>query len=113
MGLGAPKGKKQQQEPIYMGWMPASWYRPLWSKMRAFALPAFADGHSKNIVETHFVPRLSGGGLGIRAKNVKQDSCMGVIVPVRQVSALKGIWFDAESYHLQVELLASNCSLVS
>ena len=37
--------RKQQQEPIYMGWMPASWYRPLWSKMRAFALPAFADGH--------------------------------------------------------------------
>jgi len=27
------------------GWMPAMWYRPAWPKMRAFAIPAFADGH--------------------------------------------------------------------
>jgi predicted AlkP superfamily phosphohydrolase/phosphomutase len=27
------------------GWMPAQWYRPAWPRMRAFALPAFADGH--------------------------------------------------------------------
>lgn len=28
-----------------LGWMPAMWYRPLWSQMKAFALPAFAGGH--------------------------------------------------------------------
>jgi predicted AlkP superfamily phosphohydrolase/phosphomutase len=28
-----------------LGWMPALWYRPLWSQMKAFALPAYADGH--------------------------------------------------------------------
>ena len=27
------------------GWMPAMWYQPAWPRMRAFALPAFADGH--------------------------------------------------------------------
>ena len=30
---------------VELGWMPAFWYKPLWPKMRAFALPAFADGH--------------------------------------------------------------------
>ena len=30
---------------IELGWMPAVWYSPLWSQMKAFALPAYADGH--------------------------------------------------------------------
>lgn len=30
---------------VELGWMPAFWYKPLWPKMRAFAIPAFADGH--------------------------------------------------------------------
>lgn len=30
---------------VELGWMPAVWYRPLWSEMKAFALPAYADGH--------------------------------------------------------------------
>ncbi|MGD1902085.1 MAG: alkaline phosphatase family protein [Geitlerinemataceae cyanobacterium] len=28
-----------------LNWMPATWYRPCWSQMKAFALPAFAAGH--------------------------------------------------------------------
>lgn len=28
-----------------LNWMPAMWYSPLWSQMKAFALPAFAAGH--------------------------------------------------------------------
>lgn len=27
-----------------LGWMPAQWYNRLWPKMKAFALPAFAEG---------------------------------------------------------------------
>ena len=30
---------------VELGWMPAVWYSPLWSQMKAFALPAYADGH--------------------------------------------------------------------
>jgi predicted AlkP superfamily phosphohydrolase/phosphomutase len=30
---------------VELGWMPALWYTPLWSQMKAFALPAYADGH--------------------------------------------------------------------
>ena len=30
---------------VELGWMPAVWYSPLWSEMKAFALPAYADGH--------------------------------------------------------------------
>lgn len=30
---------------VELGWMPALWYSPLWSTMKAFALPAYADGH--------------------------------------------------------------------
>lgn len=30
---------------VELGWMPAVWYTPLWSEMKAFALPAYADGH--------------------------------------------------------------------
>ncbi len=32
-------------ENVELGWMPAVWYSPLWSSMKAFALPAYADGH--------------------------------------------------------------------
>ena len=28
-----------------LNWMPAMWYSPVWSQMKAFALPAFAAGH--------------------------------------------------------------------
>jgi predicted AlkP superfamily phosphohydrolase/phosphomutase len=30
--------------PPNLGWMPAAWYRGVWPKMKAFALPAFTDG---------------------------------------------------------------------
>ena len=30
---------------VELSWMPALWYSSLWSEMKAFALPAFADGH--------------------------------------------------------------------
>ncbi|MGK7951572.1 MAG: alkaline phosphatase family protein [Xenococcaceae cyanobacterium] len=30
---------------VQLSWMPAFWYSSLWPKMKAFALPAFADGH--------------------------------------------------------------------
>ena len=33
------------EENVELGWMPAVWYSPLWSEMKAFALPAYADGH--------------------------------------------------------------------
>ncbi|MBE9046045.1 alkaline phosphatase family protein [Pleurocapsales cyanobacterium LEGE 10410] len=32
-------------ENVELGWMPAVWYSDLWPKMKAFALPAYADGH--------------------------------------------------------------------
>lgn len=32
-------------EDVCMGWMPVMWYQNLWPKMKAFALPGFADGH--------------------------------------------------------------------
>jgi hypothetical protein len=32
-------------EQVELGWMPARWYSSLWPKMKAFALPAYADGH--------------------------------------------------------------------
>ncbi len=34
-----------ESEGVNPGWMPAMWYSRRWSEMRAFALPAFADGH--------------------------------------------------------------------
>jgi predicted AlkP superfamily phosphohydrolase/phosphomutase len=42
-GLASPwaLGKKS----VAASWMPAMWYSPLWTQMKAFALPAFADGH--------------------------------------------------------------------
>lgn len=33
------------EQNVELGWMPAMWYSPLWSSMKAFALPAYADGH--------------------------------------------------------------------
>ena len=33
------------EDNVELGWMPAVWYSPLWSEMKAFALPAYADGH--------------------------------------------------------------------
>lgn len=33
------------EQELAMGWMPAMWYSPLWSEMKAFALPAFTNGH--------------------------------------------------------------------
>ena len=33
------------EHDIAMGWMPGMWYSPLWSEMKAFALPAFTNGH--------------------------------------------------------------------
>jgi predicted AlkP superfamily phosphohydrolase/phosphomutase len=42
-GLVSPYQLRSQKAPLH--WMPAMWYQPLWPKMRAFALPAFAAGH--------------------------------------------------------------------
>lgn len=42
-GLASPFRLLKQGDPL--AWMPARWYAPLWSKMKAFALPAFTDGH--------------------------------------------------------------------
>ncbi|BAZ44301.1 hypothetical protein NIES4102_13090 [Chondrocystis sp. NIES-4102] len=33
------------EKELAMGWMPSMWYSPLWSQMKAFALPAFTNGH--------------------------------------------------------------------
>lgn len=42
-GLLSPHPLLEQN--VELGWMPAVWYSPLWSTMKAFALPAYADGH--------------------------------------------------------------------
>ena len=42
-GLLSPHPLLEQN--VELGWMPATWYMPLWSQMKAFALPAYADGH--------------------------------------------------------------------
>ncbi|NES83717.1 MAG: nucleotide pyrophosphatase, partial [Moorea sp. SIO2B7] len=34
-----------REKSVALNWMPAMWYQPLWHKMKAFALPAFAAGH--------------------------------------------------------------------
>ncbi len=41
-GLNSPHALMESTQAL--GWMPSVWYRPLWSQMRAFALPAFGDG---------------------------------------------------------------------
>jgi predicted AlkP superfamily phosphohydrolase/phosphomutase len=33
------------EKELAMGWMPGMWYSPLWPEMKAFALPAFTNGH--------------------------------------------------------------------
>ena len=33
------------EKKVELSWMPAFWYSPLWPQMKAFALPAYADGH--------------------------------------------------------------------
>lgn len=40
--LVSPYELHEQSAPL--NWMPTVWYSPLWPQMRAFALPAFADG---------------------------------------------------------------------
>ncbi|BAY20648.1 type I phosphodiesterase/nucleotide pyrophosphatase [Calothrix sp. NIES-2100] len=42
-GLASPYALIEQSVPF--GWMPATWYKPLWPQMKAFALPTFANGH--------------------------------------------------------------------
>lgn len=41
-GLRSPYSQEAIEKP--MAWMPSMWFQPLWPKMKAFALPAFADG---------------------------------------------------------------------
>ncbi|MCA1995421.1 MAG: alkaline phosphatase family protein, partial [Coleofasciculus sp. S288] len=41
--LVSPYELLKQSAPL--NWMPAMWYQPVWSRMKAFALPAFAAGH--------------------------------------------------------------------
>ena len=33
------------EKKVELSWMPAFWYSSLWPQMKAFALPAYADGH--------------------------------------------------------------------
>ena len=40
--LISPYELDEQSAPVT--WIPAMWYKPLWSQMKAFALPAFSDG---------------------------------------------------------------------
>ena len=42
-GLASPWALRR--DSVAAAWMPGMWYSPLWPKMKAFALPAFADGH--------------------------------------------------------------------
>jgi predicted AlkP superfamily phosphohydrolase/phosphomutase len=35
----------RQQGETVVPWNPAQWYQPLWSKMKAFAIPSFAEGY--------------------------------------------------------------------
>lgn len=42
LDLISPYELHEQKAPL--NWMPAMWYSKLWSQMKAFALPAFADG---------------------------------------------------------------------
>ena len=41
--LVSPYKLKEQSDSLY--WEPLNWYKPLWSQMRAFAIPSFSDGH--------------------------------------------------------------------
>jgi predicted AlkP superfamily phosphohydrolase/phosphomutase len=42
-GLASPYPLGERGTPF--SWMPAMWYRPLWSQMKAFAIPGFTDGY--------------------------------------------------------------------
>ncbi|WP_373479521.1 alkaline phosphatase family protein [Geminocystis sp.] len=35
----------RKQGETVVPWCPAQWYKPLWSKMKAFAIPSFAEGY--------------------------------------------------------------------
>lgn len=41
--LESPSVQEAQGDPL--SWHPANWYRPLWPRMKAFALPSVSDGH--------------------------------------------------------------------
>ncbi|WP_353837749.1 hypothetical protein [Moorena sp. SIO4E2] len=41
--LESPRQQQEAGEP--MCWQPANWYKPIWHKMKAFALPSFSDGY--------------------------------------------------------------------
>jgi predicted AlkP superfamily phosphohydrolase/phosphomutase len=40
--LESPDRQAQRGDPMH--WQPANWYRPLWPRMRAFALPTYSEG---------------------------------------------------------------------
>ncbi len=50
-GLGKPQApdlvspQQLQAEGHFMAWQPTMWYRPLWRKMQAFAIPSFSEGY--------------------------------------------------------------------
>lgn len=41
--LVSPQQLRKHSDPLY--YQPASWYKPLWPHMRAFALPSFSEGY--------------------------------------------------------------------
>ncbi|MEL6382076.1 MAG: alkaline phosphatase family protein [Cyanobacteria bacterium J06626_18] len=41
--LASPYYQKAQGDSLF--WQPASWYRPYWPKMKAFALPSYSEGY--------------------------------------------------------------------
>ncbi|MGK7892111.1 MAG: nucleotide pyrophosphatase, partial [Xenococcus sp. (in: cyanobacteria)] len=41
--LASAQKLQQESDPFY--WEPVSWYKPLWPKMKAFALPSFSEGY--------------------------------------------------------------------
>ncbi len=43
-GLDCPFSLLETSDEDGLAWMPSRWYRPLWPKMKAFALPTFTDG---------------------------------------------------------------------
>lgn len=42
-GLESPS--RQESRGDALNWHPANWFRPLWPRMKAFALPSVSDGH--------------------------------------------------------------------
>ena len=41
--LDSPYVQQQNKDPL--SWNPANWYKPVWKKMKAFALPSVSDGY--------------------------------------------------------------------